>query len=108
MTLITALPDGSFGSKPSQRLGKSSNSHINRSETEATIYEQNAGQYAVNRRLFRAKTASAEKNKGKPTKVTIWNHLLALMKAKNVDSKRSRLQIKKTISGNPRPAVLDS
>ena len=106
VTLMTALPGGSFGSKPSQRLGKSSSSHISKSETETTMNEQNAGQYGMKRRLFRDRTASAEKSKGRPKKVTIWNRLLALLKAKNGGSKRSRLQIKKIDDGNMRSATL--
>jgi hypothetical protein len=106
VTLMAALPVGSFGSKPSQRLGKSSSSHISKSETETTMNEQNAGQYAMKRRLFRARTASAEKSKGRPKKVTIWNRLLALLKAKIGGSKRSRLQIKKINNGNMRSATL--
>jgi hypothetical protein len=106
VTLMTALPDGLVGSMPSQRLGKSSSSHINRNETETTINEENAGQYARKLRLFRASTAAPEKRMGRPRKVTIWNRLLVLLKAKNGSSKRSRLQTKKISSGNMRPALL--
>jgi hypothetical protein len=73
---------------------------------ETITKERNAGKYSRQRRFHLANIAIMEKSNGRPRKVTAWNRLLVLLKAKNGGSKRSRLQIKKINNGNMQSATL--